>query len=114
MDQLYETAFGLILAAGNSKSNSMMAIAAAREFRFEDAAQYIENAKDEMVAAHQIQTDLIHGEAQGTKCDLNIIMVHAQDHLSMALMTLDNASEMLKLYQTIDELNKRINRLFID
>lgn len=114
MDQLYETAFNLILAAGNSKSNSMMAITAAREFRFEDANRYIEAAKDEMVAAHQIQTDLIQREAQGTKCDLNIIMVHAQDHLSMALITLDNASEMLKLYQMIDELNKKVNKMFID
>ena len=35
---LYEMAFGLILNAGNSKSKSMMAIEAAREFGFKSCS----------------------------------------------------------------------------
>lgn len=110
MDEIYETAFNLILSAGNSKSNSMMAIQAAREFRFEDAEELMQQAQQELTNAHQVQTDLIQSEARGEKCEVNIIMVHAQDHLSMALMAVDNAKEMIHVYKMIYELKKQINK----
>lgn len=106
MDELYEIAFNLIMSAGNSKSNSMMAIKAAKEFRFEAAEKLLEQAKDEFANAHHIQTDLIQGEAGGEKKELNLIMVHAQDHLTMAMMAYDNAQEFLNLYRLIDELKQ--------
>ncbi len=37
---LYETAFGLILNAGNSKSKSLMAIEEARDFNFVEAESF--------------------------------------------------------------------------
>lgn len=104
MDEIYETAFNLILSAGNSKSNSMMAIQAAREFRFEEAEELLDQAQKDLTEAHQIQTDLIQGEARGQKAEVNIIMVHAQDHLAMALMTVDNAKELLNVYKMIYDL----------
>ena len=35
--EMYETAFGLILNAGNTKSKSMMAIEEARDYNFAEA-----------------------------------------------------------------------------
>lgn len=109
MDEIYETAFNLILSAGNSKSNSMMAIQAAREFRFEEAEELLDQAQKDLTEAHQIQTDLIQGEARGQKAEVNIIMVHAQDHLAMALMTVDNAKELLNVYKMIYDLKHHNN-----
>lgn len=106
MDEMYEMAFSLILSAGNSKSNSMMAIEAAREFRFDEAEQLLEQANEEFVNAHEIQNDLIQNEAQGKNREVNLIMVHAQDHLTMAMMTRDNAKEFLNLYRIIKELQQ--------
>lgn len=107
MDELYEIAFQLIISAGNSRSNSMLAIKAAREFRFEDAREFLKQANEEFVAAHEIQTNLIQGEAQGNAKEVNLILVHAQDHLTMAMMAYDNAQEFLNLYGLIDELKKQ-------
>lgn len=106
MEELYENAFALILSAGNSKSNSMLAIKSAREGHFDEADAYLELAQTELVNAHQIQTELIQKEAKGHKIELNLIMVHAQDHLTMALSVLENAKEFRNLYEEIYELKK--------
>ena len=103
---LYEMAFGLILNAGNSKSKSMMAIEAAREFEFEEAEKLVAEAEEDLRAAHQTQTDLIQGEARSEKMDLNLIIVHAQDHLTTAMIMIDQANEFINLYRLISELKK--------
>lgn len=104
MDETYEVSFQLILAAGNSKSESMVAIRKAREGDFEEAQQHVNNAQDSLTEAHQIQTNLIQGEARGEKPEVTLIMVHAQDHLNMALLTMDQAKEMIHLYREIYNL----------
>ena len=103
---LYEMAFGLILNAGNSKSKSMMAIEAAREFQLQEDENLDAEAEEDLRAAHQTQTDLIQGEARGEKMDLNLIMVHAQDHLTTAMIMIDQANEFINLYRLISELKK--------
>lgn len=103
---LYEMAFGLILNAGNSKSKSLMAIEAAREFEFEEAESLVSEAEEDLRTAHQTQTDLIQGEARGEKMDLNLIMVHAQDHLTTAMIMVDQAREFINLYKMINDLKK--------
>lgn len=106
MNEIYETAFQLILAAGDSKSASMEAIRKAREYKFTDAENFLVNAQESLTYAHQIQTNLIQNEARGNATDLNMIMIHAQDHLSMALITLDNAKELLHVYGILYQLLK--------
>ena len=103
---LYEMAFGLILNAGNSKSKSLMAIEAAREFEFEEAENLVAEAEEDLRTAHQTQTDLIQGEARGEKMELNLIMVHAQDHLTTAMIMVDQAREFINLYKMINDLKK--------
>lgn len=103
---LYEMAFGLILNAGNSKSKSLMAIETAREFEFEEAENLVAEAEEDLRAAHQTQTNLIQSEARGEKMELNLIMVHAQDHLTTAMIMIDQAREFINLYKLIYDLMK--------
>lgn len=103
---LYEMAFGLILNAGNSKSKSLMAIETAREFEFEEAENLVAEAEEDLRAAHQTQTNLIQSEARGEKMELNLIMVHAQDHLTTAMIMIDQAREFINLYKLIYDLKK--------
>lgn len=110
MDEDYAVAFQLIMNAGNSKSSSMMAMEAAREFRFEDARKHLQDAESEMRSAHQSQIDMIQQEAQGNPVAVNIILVHAQDHLTMAMMAKDQATEVLSMYEMIKELKDKIEK----
>lgn len=106
MNDTYETAFGLILNAGNSKSKSLMAIEEARESNFEEAKKLVEEAQEDLHLAHQTQTDLIQNEAKGETNEINIMMVHAQDHLTTAMIQLDQAKEFIHIYELLARVLK--------
>lgn len=97
----YEIALQLIMSAGDAKADSMSAIKAARAGDFEAAADLLQKAEGKMRDAHQLQINLIQQEAGGQPVEVNIILVHAQDHLTMAMTAQDMAEEMIQLYQMI-------------
>lgn len=99
----YENSMQIILHAGNAKSSALMAIDAAAEGDFEDADKQIAEAREEMNAAHKVQFDMIHEEANGNPVDVNVILVHAQDHLTMALMAIDLGERMIDMYRTFSQ-----------
>lgn len=100
----YETAFQLILKAGNAKTAAMMAIEAAREGEFDKAEEYLKENEKELHEAHELQFAMIQKEAGGEAVPVNVVLVHAQDHLTMALMARDNAQEFIHLYRLLNEL----------
>lgn len=103
----YSIAFDLISKAGNAKSSAMMAIDMAKEFDFENARKNLTEAENEMREAHAMQMGMIQQEAQGNSVDVNIILVHAQDHLTMAIMAKDIAEQFIDLYKAIQELKQK-------
>ena len=107
LDVGYQIAFELIAVAGDSKAESMAAIDAASKFQFEEAQKHLEAADEGMAQAHHIQTDMLQKEAAGQKTDVNIILVHAQDHLTTAIIMRDQAEIMVNLYRTIEKLSAK-------
>lgn len=99
----YDQAFAIIASAGNSKSNSMMAIRSAREGDFDNAQERLAEADRALHDAHNAQTDLLTEEARGHGVALNIILVHAQDHLTGALLVRDLADEFIYLHRQLSE-----------
>lgn len=104
MDGEYAAAFELISTAGNSRSNSMLAIQAARAGDPDKAAQLLAQAESDLLAAHHLQTDLVQHEAAGERVPVNIILVHAQDHLTGAMLMKDLAAEMVQIYAELRAL----------
>ena len=92
-------AMSLIGHAGESKSYSFQALREAKVGNFEEADSYIKKANEEMLKAHEIQTDLITKEAGGEKVELGLIMVHAQDHLMTAMFLKDLTQHFINLYK---------------
>lgn len=105
-EENYENAFQLIAVAGDSKSNSMMAIDAAYEGDFEKAEIYLEKAEKALKEAHGLQLQMIKEEAGGNHVEVNIVLIHAQDHLTMAMLTKERAEESIRLYKMIQSLKK--------
>lgn len=101
-----ETAFMLILNAGNARSDASQAIQLASEYRFEEAEKYLQQAKEDLNEAHQTQTDLIQAEARGDHPEFGLIMVHAQDHLTMGMLTIDFAKSIIELNRKIYTLEQ--------
>ncbi|MGT2666589.1 PTS cellobiose transporter subunit IIA [Streptococcus rifensis] len=95
-------AFEIILNSGNARTVVHEAFAAMREGRYEDAAQKLEDANEELLLAHQAQTHLLQEYAGGTEIKIEIIMVHAQDHLMTTMTLREVALEMLELYRKVN------------
>ena len=99
------TIMELVVNSGSSRSYAMEAIAHAKKFQFEEAAELIQKAEEEIITAHRSQTDLIHKEAAGDKTELSLLLVHSQDHLMTALVVKDMAKEFIDLYKILYKQN---------
>jgi cellobiose PTS system EIIA component len=94
-----QIAFQLILHSGNAKSLLMEAMYKAREGKFSEAREKVIEAKTELKNAHHSQTSLIQSEAGGQQYKINILLVHAQDHLMTTLTTRDLVEEIIFLHE---------------
>ncbi|GGB60536.1 PTS cellobiose transporter subunit IIA [Virgibacillus dakarensis] len=99
MDTITETAFQIILYAGNGKSNAMEAIQEAKTGNFDKAEKLIEEAGTELGKAHDFQTKFLQEEASGEGTSVNVILVHSQDHLMTAMTVRDLAVEIIEIYR---------------
>lgn len=106
-EKMYEIAFQIIVHAGESRSLSSEAMDAAENYDFEKADELLKKANDEFLECHQIQTDLLTAEANGESSPVNIILVHSQDHLTMATMAMENANRIIKMYKKLDKLEEK-------
>ena len=89
--------FTLIMHAGNSKSSSLEAMKAARSGEDDVVAEKIAEAQAELLEAHNLQTSLLSSCAAGESVDVDILMVHAQDHLMNAMTVMDLCKEIIAM-----------------
>jgi PTS system cellobiose-specific IIA component len=92
----------LIVDAGSARSFAMEAIRLAKEGKMPEAKESLENAGNELAKAHHVQTDLIQKEAKGDHTEINLFMVHAQDHIMTAMLAKDLALEIVDIYGKIN------------
>ncbi|MGX7200091.1 PTS lactose/cellobiose transporter subunit IIA [Enterococcus nangangensis] len=98
-----EAIMGLIMNAGNAKSDAMEAIHAAKAGDFTLADQKVADAEQALVLAHHSQTGMLTQEAQGNHVPVTLLTVHSQDHLMTAIAFCDLAKEIIDLYRRLDE-----------
>ena len=97
-EELIPVSMEIILHAGNARNIADDAFRLAKQQDFDGAAQKMEEADKEMVLAHNSQTSVIQGEAQGVEYEYSPLFAHAQD----TLMTI--TSELLTTNKLIDVL----------
>jgi PTS system cellobiose-specific IIA component len=100
MEDINSIAFERILYAGNGKSSAMEAIQEAKKGNFNKAEELIKEATQELGKAHRYQTKLLQTEASGESNNINILLIHAQDHLMTAMTVRDLATEIVEIYKT--------------
>ena len=103
MDEQEQTIINLIVNAGSARSSVIEAIQYAKAGDLEKAEESINAAKESVNEAHHAQTEMIQAEIRGEKAPLNLLMVHAQDHLMCALVVIDLAQEFVAIWQKIYE-----------
>lgn len=89
----------LIMNSGNARSLALEAVHEAKAGKLKDAEVKIDEAEQQLVTAHDIQTKLLFKEAQGEDFKVSLLMTHSQDHLMNAIGTIDLAKEMIDLWK---------------
>ena len=87
----------IISNAGEARSESMAALAAARNSRVDEAGAA---AGEKMKEAHHVHTRLITMDASGELDKIGLIMIHSEDIMMGAEITLALAKEMVEMYKT--------------
>ena len=97
----------LIVKSGEAKSQAFEAMAHARRGDYDKAENSIANSREAGRLAHKIQTALIAADNGEGKVSVNLLLVHAQDHLMNSMLAQDMVEEMIHLYQQLN--NKTTN-----
>jgi PTS system cellobiose-specific IIA component len=95
MDEVYGISFQIIVDAGDARVKALQAIKKANDAKFEEAEELLEEARESLKKAHASQTSLIYRETNGEKFDLNIILIHSQQHYTMAVTAIDMAEQAI-------------------
>ncbi|SDW04622.1 PTS lactose/cellobiose transporter subunit IIA [Tepidimicrobium xylanilyticum] len=106
MDKLEQLAFELISNSGSARSHSFEALKLAKEGKIDQANEKIAIAREEILKAHKIQTQLIQKEANGDKIEVNILFIHAQDHLMTSILANDLIQEIIYMQEEINNFKK--------
>lgn len=104
-----ESAMAIIASAGDAKGYAFEALTAAENGEFEKADSLLKQARETSTPAHKVQMDMIVDYANGDdKGEVDILMVHAQDHLMTSILAQELIEEIIKLCKKIDELEKKV------
>lgn len=93
--------FGLIAAAGQARSCAFQALEAAKEGDFEKADELMAEAEKGGLDAHEQQTKLLVQEANGNHVPVDVMLVHAQDHLMTSMLARELISEIIELRREV-------------
>ena len=91
--------FGIIAHAGDARSYAFGALAAAKAGNFDEAEALLKQSNDAAVEAHHMQTELLVNEANGNKTPVDVLLVHAQDHLMTSMLAVEVINEFIELYK---------------
>lgn len=100
----------IIAHAGNARSLSFEALQLAKEGNLQGAYQKMDEAKAELLNAHNVQSDVLHKEAAGEKYEISLLLIHAQDHLMAATLAKDLIEEFIELYENAFKKKNRQNK----
>lgn len=99
---LEQVAMNIVGNAGEARSLSFEALSEAKKNNFEKANELLKKAREKELVAHELQTELICREADGKNFEINLLIVHAQDHLMSAMLARELILEIINLYGRLE------------
>lgn len=106
-EEISKIGFEIVAYAGDAQTDLLEALERASKGDIEGARALHEQAKQELIDAHDVQTKLLSQEAGGANMDVTFIMVHAQDTLMTTMMLEKQAKFTIDAYERIAKLEAR-------
>ena len=94
-----EVAMALIAFSGDARSSAFQALEEAKRGNFDRADELMAQSRAQLTEAHHSQTDLLAAEAQGNKLEVNVLLVHSQDHLMTSMLAQELIGELIQLHK---------------
>lgn len=91
--------FNIIANSGDARSFAFGALEAAKAGNFEEADELMKKSEASSTIAHKAQTELLFKEANGEKNEVNVLLVHSQDHLMTSMLAQELIKEIILLYK---------------
>ena len=91
--------FEIISYAGEARTHAFNALAEAKKGNIKDAEELLKQANKSIALAHKHQTDLLFDEFDGKKAEVDLLLVHAQDHLMTSMLAIELLEEIIILYK---------------
>ena len=98
-DEMQEISLGIIASSGQARSLAFQALAKARNGNYGEAHELLEDSKQAALSAHECQTHLLTREASGEHVSIDVLLVHAQDHLMTSMLAQELIEELILLYE---------------
>lgn len=93
--------FALIAKAGEARSKAFAALEAAKKGDFDAADALVKESSASALEAHHAQTDLLVKEANGDHTPVDVLLVHAQDHLMTSMLARELISEIIEMRREV-------------
>ncbi len=96
----------IIAGAGDAKGLIFDALEEAKKGNFEQAKEFVKQSEEASKNAHKAQMDLLVAQANGEIGAVDVLLIHAQDHLMTTLLAQELIKEIIRLYQLREEDKK--------
>ena len=100
-EQQMMVSFGIVAAAGQARSLAFEALSAAKGGDFNRADDLLRQSEEAFLEAHHQQTELLSREASGDHTPVDVLLVHAQDHLMTSMLARELIAEIVELRREI-------------
>lgn len=101
IENLEETVMELIINAGESRSCAMQALYAAKAGNWDEVDGLLKESTAASKRAHVVQTELIGLDMGSGKVPVNLVMVHAQDHIMTAMLARELIEELIEVHRKL-------------
>ncbi|NCB32851.1 MAG: PTS lactose/cellobiose transporter subunit IIA [Erysipelotrichia bacterium] len=97
-----EISMTIIANAGEARGLAFEALRTVRDRHdYPRAAELLKEADSYSLIAHQAQTDLLTATANNEDINVDVLLVHSQDHLMTAMLAIDLIRELVECYKDI-------------
>ncbi|MFX3619549.1 MAG: PTS lactose/cellobiose transporter subunit IIA [Sporolactobacillus sp.] len=103
VEESVQFAMQLIANGGNARSSALEAIDLCKAGNFTGADDKLKESDESLKIAHNIQTQMLTNEARGNRIQINLLVIHSQDHLMNAITIRDIAGQFVDLYKLFNK-----------
>ncbi|MDU5109435.1 MAG: PTS lactose/cellobiose transporter subunit IIA [Clostridium sp.] len=89
----------IIANSGDARSYAFRALEEAKAGNFKEAEEMLNKSQEAANLAHKAQTELLVKEANGEKQEINVLLIHSQDHLMTSMLAVELIKEFILLYK---------------